>query len=241
MTQALDLSYIPGTNDSLRSFDLHVPSLHTARESPMIIFVHGGAWRSSQRGQVPIPALARNLAEASNAPVLVPNYRLTPSKDILHFLDFITSDAWPGVPELKFTPTGTRLYLLGHSAGAHILSSIFLDSSAAFPSLTPPPAVLKAARGIVMTEGIYDIDLLLAKFPDYRQWFIAADASTTGLALREGSPENLRWLVIHSKGDTLVDQPQSDAIVAHLGTLYGGGAAADARGDAQRRPIRRGA
>lgn len=130
------------------------------------------------------------------------------------------------------------MYLLGHSAGAHILSSIFLDSSAAFPSLTPPPAVLKAARGIVMTEGIYDIDLLLAKFPDYRQWFIAAvfgdrasyaDASTTGLALREGSPENLRWLVIHSKGDTLVDQPQSDAIVAHLRTLYGGGAATDAR------------
>jgi len=215
----------------------------------MIVFVHGGAWGSMDKSDYQV--LARQLAVASSYPVLVPNYRLTTkandfrhpghAEDILHFLDFVASGSWPGIPQLKFNPAGRGMYLLGHSAGAHILSSIFLDSSAVTPSLTPPPMVLQAARGIAMSEGIYDLDLFLARFPAVREWFLAAafgeresyaDASTTRLPLRKAGDvdnANLRWLIIHSKGDTLVDQPQSDAMYAHLRALYGEGAAADAR------------
>jgi acetyl esterase/lipase len=169
----------------------------------------------------------------------VPNYRLTNKHnqlrhpthagDILAFLTFITT--WEGIPD-AFDPAGRRMCLAGHSAGAHILTSIFLDSSAATPSLTPTPAVLQAVRGIAVSEGIYDIDLFIARFPETRAWFIApafgdlssyADFSTTRYALRKDS--DLRWLVIHSPGDTLVDMPQSDAMYANLRALYG--AAAD--------------
>ncbi|KAJ6455671.1 Alpha/Beta hydrolase protein [Mycena sanguinolenta] len=244
MDEFSDVSYIPGTSNPLQSFDLYVP-MPAQERSPMIAFVHGGAWRGGDKAAH--QDLARRLAAASNCPVLVPNYRLTPpvetqenqfrhpghAEDILRFLEFLASGE---IPQIKFNPRGRGLYLLGHSAGAHILSSIFLDSSAVTPTLTPSPAVLQATRGIAMTEGIYDLDVLLARFPSYREWFIAAafgdresyaDASTTRFGVRREA--DLRWLVIHSKGDTLVDQPQSDAIYAHLRALYGGGAAADAR------------
>ncbi|KAF7338371.1 putative kynurenine formamidase [Mycena venus] len=242
MDKVLDVSYIVGANDRFRCFDLHVPP-QAAEDSPMIVFVHGGAWRSEDKSDY--QDLARQLAAASSYPVLVPNYRLTPNaptadnqfrhpghaEDVLRFLDFITSGTWNGIPG-KFSPAGRGMYLLGHSAGAHILSSIFLDSSAVFPSLTPSDAVLRAARGLAMSEGIYDVDLLLARFPAYREWFIASvfgdresypDASTTRLSLRkpEAEKSDLRWLIIHSTGDTLVDQPQSDAMYVHLRALYG--------------------
>ncbi|KAJ6496588.1 Alpha/Beta hydrolase protein [Mycena vitilis] len=232
MNQHLDISYVPGADDRLHRFDLHVPP-HFSKDSSAIIFVHGGAWRGEDKADH--QAMAHQLAAASNSPVLVPNYHLTTNtnklihpghaEDILRFLEFLTT--WDGIPDV-FDPKGRGLYLVGHSAGAHILSSIFLDSSVATPSLTPSPALLHAAKGVVLSEGIYDIDLLLARFPTYRAWFIAsafgdlpsyADAATTTLPMRKDAA-HLRWLVVHSTGDTLVDMPQSDAIYEHLRVLY---------------------
>ncbi|KAJ7710004.1 alpha/beta-hydrolase [Mycena rosella] len=239
-TTEYDIPYIPNNPSPLLRFDLYAPDA-CPRDSPLLVFVHGGAWRAEDKADNDFRTLASRLASASNCPVLVPNYRLTTehnqfrhpghAADILAFLVFLTT--WPGVPNV-FDPAGRPMYLMGHSAGAHILTSIFLDSAHVFPSLTPPSPVLQAVRAIVLSEGIYDIDLLLARFPEYRGWFIAAafgdresyaDVSTTSLSLREGS--DLRWLVIHSAGDTLVDMPQSDTMDAHLRGLYG--PAADTR------------
>ncbi|KAJ7925052.1 hypothetical protein B0H13DRAFT_1469957, partial [Mycena leptocephala] len=99
---------------------------------------------------------------------------------------------------------------------AHILSSIFLDSSAISPTLTLSPLVLRVTKGIALSEEIFDINLLLTHFPEYRDWFMAAafgdrvsyaDFSATLLLLWEPESEHasLQWLVIHSTGDTLVD------------------------------------
>jgi len=170
---------------------------------------------------------------------VVPNYRLTKdsdgsnairhpihSQDILEFFTFLMS-SWDG---LGCTVDRSKIYLIGHSCSAHMLASIFLDSSAATPVLTPPPEVINAVQAIVLSEGIYDIDLLLSRFPKYREWFIApafgdkpsyADFSITRLPLRK-TEDDIRWLVIHSKGDTLVDLTQSDEMYKHLLRLYTG-------------------
>ncbi|KAJ7899247.1 Alpha/Beta hydrolase protein [Mycena olivaceomarginata] len=229
--ELVDIPYIADSKDRHLAFDLYSPP--SATDGSMIVFVHGGAWGADD-----------NWPSLPTAPILVPNYRLTTkangfrhpghAEDILHFLEFLT--VWDGIPDI-FNPAGRGMYLLGQSCGAHILSSIFLDSSAISPTLTPSPSVLRATKGIALSEGIFDIDLLLTRFPEYRDWFIAAafgdqvsyaDFSATLLPLREPESEHasLRWLMIHSTGDTLVDQPQSDAMYAHLRALYG--AAADA-------------
>jgi hypothetical protein len=107
-----------------------------------------------------------------------------------------------------------------------MLASIFLDSSSISPILSPPLSLLTAIQAIIVSEGIYDIDLLLSRFPSYRKWFIEpafrplqsyVDFSTTTLPLRTS---HIRWLLIHSKGDTLVDQQQSEAMYLHLCKLY---------------------
>lgn len=122
----------------------------------------------------------------------------------------------------------TRIYLMGHSCSAHMLTSIFLDSSPVSPTLTPSLPLQAAVQAIIMSEGIYDLDLLLSTFPSYREWFVEnafgqresyADFSTTKFRLRN-SATHIRWLVIHSKGDSLVDAPQSEAIYTHLCEMH---------------------
>jgi hypothetical protein len=142
------------------------------------------------------------------------------AEDILHFLTFLTT--WEGPQGLGRVYDARRLYLMGHSCSAHMLASIFLDSSSISPTLSPPLPLLCATQAIIMSEGIYDIDLLLSHFPPYREWFIEpafrplqsyVDFSTTKFPLRSS---HIRWLVIHSKGDTLVDQLQSESMYKHL-------------------------
>jgi acetyl esterase/lipase len=163
--------------------------------------------------------------------VAVPNYRLSTTedirhpdhaKDILRFLEFVIT--WGG-------PCGTSVYnpnrlcLMGHSCGAHMLSSIFLEpTTQADDTLRPSAELLKSTTAIIMSEGIYDIDLLLSSFPAYRAWFIEAsfgrrstyrDVSVTKMIPR-AECHQLRWLIVHSKGDTLVDEAQSEAMYQHL-------------------------
>lgn len=103
-----------------------------------------------------------------------------------------------------------------------MLASIVLDS--ATPSLTPTAQLLKSIRGVIMSEGIYDLDILLQSFPDYRQMFVAnafEDRGSYGqfsvAKMKERDGRGLiRWLVIHSTKDTLVDLVQSQVMFDHL-------------------------
>jgi len=228
-----DIPYAPPPLHPLRCFDLYLPSSSTldgkdpispAQSRPsdsdyvvgelhtVICFIHGGAWRAEDKSLH--HSLALSLLSSSHLPVLVPNYRLSPAithpthaLDVLDFLEFIIA---------KYQCK--NVYLVGHSCAAHMLSTIFLDA----PELpTVSSAVLAATKAVVLSEGIYDIPLLLRSFPDYLDWFIA-DAFPTSpypsvntLQPRSGAT-HMRWLILHSEADTLVDQVQSEAMVQHL-------------------------
>ncbi|KAG6818192.1 hypothetical protein H0H87_000097 [Tephrocybe sp. NHM501043] len=238
----LDIPYTADTADRLRQLDVLLPSQPVPAEPlPLLVFIHGGAWRSDDKHDH--RDLARTLATATGYPVAVPNYRLTPknppdndlfrhpghAEDLLDALRFLIT--WPGPSNVGSLYDPHSLYLMGHSCSAHMLSSIFLASSSVTPSLTPDPSIRQAAKGIVMSEGIYDIDLLIKSFPTYLDWFIRptfghlpsyATFSTTTFPLID---THIKWLVIHSKGDTLVDLQQSEVIYQHLCSLYGNDAA----------------
>ncbi|KAF8274965.1 hypothetical protein EI94DRAFT_1712087, partial [Lactarius quietus] len=90
--------------------------------------------------------------------------------------------------------------------------------------------LLRAIQGVIFSEGIYNIDALLLSFPNYRDWFIANafgemsnynQYSVTSTPLREGA-SHIHWIIIHSKGDTLVDVNQSQGMYEHLRSLHEG-------------------
>ncbi|KAF5381054.1 hypothetical protein D9615_003879 [Tricholomella constricta] len=233
----VDIAYTTAApTDALRQLDLYLPVIHSP-PPPLVVFFHGGAWRAEDKADH--KKLARSLVSATGFAVVVPNYRLTPrdppgddhfrhpghAEDALQALIFLTT--WQGPSALGPIYDPDRLYLMGHSCSAHMLSSIFLDSSSITPTLTPPPSLFKAVKAIVMSEGIYDLDLLLTSFPDYLAWFVRptfgrrasyAPFSTNAFSLID---THIKWLIIHSKGDTLVDLPQSEAMYRRLCELNG--------------------
>lgn len=110
-----------------------------------------------------------------------------------------------------------------------MLASILLDSSE--PALVPPVELLRAVRGVIFSEGIYDIDALLQSFPAYRDWFIRDTFgdlptydrySATKMTLREGAI-HISWIIVHSSGDTLVNAFQSQEMYHHMQSLHQGG------------------
>jgi len=225
-----DIPYTVSLENPLLTFDLYSnPQIRMPQ--PLICFVHGGAWRADDKKAH--AALARRLVTLTNCPVAVPNYRLSHenqtgddivrhplhAEDILHFLIFLLSWA----DQNCYDPT--KLFLMGHSCSAHMLSCIFLDTSVVVPRLVPPPPLIQAVKGIIMTEGIYDIDRLLSRFPAYLEWFIAVSFgphnSYSQFSVIGCAPRNpdVHWLIVHSKGDTLVDRSQSDAMLEHLHTF----------------------
>lgn len=171
---------------------------------------------------------ARQTLPLARCSVALLNYRLTTPDDplrhpahctdVLHALDFLHTPP----PLLAGTYDPTQIHLAGHSCGAHILASLFMThANDAFPS--PSPDLASHVRSISLSEGLYDLDLLLLSFPSYRRFFIV-DAFGDHASYRPFSPAfypatlnpACRWLIIHSKGDRLVDLPQSNAMLAAL-------------------------
>ena len=109
-----------------------------------------------------------------------------------------------------------------------MLASLLLDppeGEGAPSDLRPSAAVIKAIKGVVLVEGIHDLDLLLKTFPSYRDFvegaFPGSDLSpfsVTRYKVREGV--QIRWLVMQSRGDTLIDEPQAASMYAHLQSEY---------------------
>ncbi len=126
--------------------------------------------------------LAIRLVSVTGCPVAVPNYRLTPpsptpetqlhhpahAEDILASLEFLIGPSSP-VFDIYAKNVSLDFYLIGHSCSAHMLTTIFLDSSRVTPTLTPSPTLLAGVKAITMSEGIYDIDLLIKNFPAYER------------------------------------------------------------------------
>ncbi|KAH6918676.1 Alpha/Beta hydrolase protein [Coprinopsis sp. MPI-PUGE-AT-0042] len=236
--RALGIPYCASAQeDPFRQFDAY--AVQGSGPRPLLIFVHGGAWRSEDKADH--AQLAQQLALATLCPVFVPNYRLTAktipglrhpahAEDILQFLEFILGWKPSEHPKIASAMDAQQIYLVGHSCSAHMLASILLDSDAVTPSLAPTAQLLEAVKGVILSEGIYDLDLLLKTFPKYGAWFINEAFGTAQsyseydinhYQLRPLDNRTAYWLIIHSTGDDLIDTDQSKTMYAHLCNLYG--------------------
>jgi len=182
------------------------------RSSSILLFylLHPFATRFVERSNSPVALVNYSLTTPSTASVVHPMH----ARDVLDAINFILSD-----PSLQDAFDHSTIHIAGHSCGAHIVTSIFLDSS----FLSPSQSLISAVKSISLSEGLYDLDLLLSTWPDYRSYVQPAFGdhldfrkfSTVHYPLRDHS-HHIRWFIIHSTGDKLVDLPQSMSIYQHL-------------------------
>ena len=199
-----DLAYGP---DPAQVLDLFLPE-----EGPtgLIVFVHGGAWQGGSRHEY--DRVAARLRREGRAVATV-DYRLSPGvRHPAHAEDVARALAWLRAHAAQYGFVPSRIVAVGHSAGAHILATIATD---------PKLLAQASPAGFVGLEGIYDVPDLARRWPTYPDWFLKKAfgpeagwpaASPTRRKLAAQTP----WLLVHSKGDELVDMGQMEAYAAHL-------------------------
>jgi arylformamidase len=108
----LDLAYGDHPSEKLDVFRADVPN------SPVLVFLHGGYWRSLDKRDHSF--VARPFVEAG-VTVVVPNYALCPAVTIPHItLQSVRAVAWTWRDIERFGGDPGRITVAGHSAGGQL-------------------------------------------------------------------------------------------------------------------------
>lgn len=104
--------------------DVYVPKQRAAA-LPVVVFFYGGSWRNGERADY---LFAAEALASRGYMAIVPDYRLYPE---VRFPAFIEDGAkavrWALDNAARFGGDPERLFLMGHSAGAHIATMLTLD------------------------------------------------------------------------------------------------------------------
>jgi acetyl esterase/lipase len=147
-----DLAYGPSAKQRL---DVYLPP--GAGRAPILVMVHGGAWMFGDKGSRGVVG-AKVEHWVMNGWILVSvNNRLLPeatpleqADDVAHALAFVQSRAaaWGG--------DATRIVLMGHSAGAHLVALL-----SAQPSLAANAGASRWAGTVVLDSAALDLETLM--------------------------------------------------------------------------------
>ena len=118
-----DVAYRSGPRPSGRqALDVYSPVRPNA---PVVVFLYGGGWRDGRKESYRF--LAAELARLGFVTV-VPDYRVYPEVRFPGFLfDAAEAVAWTKRNIAQYGGDPKRLFVMGHSAGAHIAAMLTLD------------------------------------------------------------------------------------------------------------------
>lgn len=141
-----DISYGDAPQQRL---DVYVPTRPAQASRPLVVFWHGGRWTFGDKNEYRFVAEA--LCEIDCVAVL-PNYRHYPLVRLAGFMDDAARAArWGAAHAMAFGADPNRVYLMGHSAGAHMAALLTLDGRY-FAAQGGAPAL----AGLIGLSGPYD-------------------------------------------------------------------------------------
>jgi acetyl esterase/lipase len=109
---------------SRQKLDVYVPK-GLKKPAGVVVFFYGGDWRSGEKGNYRFVAQA--LASKGFVAVL-PDYRLYPETTFPGFVeDGARAVRWTRDNAERYGGDPRRIYLMGHSAGAHVAAMLTLD------------------------------------------------------------------------------------------------------------------
>jgi arylformamidase len=144
----------------VEQFDLYAAA---APNAPVCVFLHGGAWRLGEARNYAFPAEAIVGAGAHFAALDFDNV-VTTGGDLMPIADQVRrAVAWVYSSAVSFGADPRRLYVCGHSSGAH-LAGVVLTTDWARDFGLPADAI----RGGLVISGMYDLEpVRLSSRSDY--------------------------------------------------------------------------
>ncbi|MDB5392493.1 MAG: Alpha/beta hydrolase fold-3 domain protein [Planctomycetaceae bacterium] len=155
-----------GANRNQTSLDVYAPE--TGKDLPVMIWIHGGAWRIGDKSRLEEKPKVFN----DKGFVFVSiNYRLDPmvdykgqGTDVAKAIRYVHDHA----PEFHGAPD--QIFLMGHSAGAHLAALVATNER----YLEAEKLKLSAIKGVILLDGAaYDIphQIELAALPKMKEMY----------------------------------------------------------------------
>lgn len=177
-------SQAPAKKTSGQTIDLYGPVAKCETLRPVVLYIHGGGWRRGDKamvGEKPRAFVERGYLLASA------NYRLHESVSPREqAADVGAAVKWLHDHGREYGGDPETIFLMGHSAGAHLVALVSTDERL----LQACGLDLSAVRGVVLLDGAgYDVpkQMAAATLPRSKQLFSAAFGDDPS-AQREASP-----------------------------------------------------
>ena len=196
-------------DDARQRLDVYVPRAKPAQSpAPVVVFFYGGRWQEGHRSRY---LFAAEALTAQGFVVVVPDYRVYPAVQYPGFLeDGARAVAWTRREIARFGGDTSRIFLMGHSAGAHIAAMLAYDEE----FLARQGLRRADVRGVIGLAGPYDF--LPLTDADLVGVFSAApslEATQPIRYVRGGEPPSL---LITGDADTTVKPGNTVRLAARL-------------------------
>lgn len=199
-------------SDERQLLDVYVPQAGDEEGRPVVVFIYGGGWTEGSRDRYRFVASA--LAERGLITV-IPDYRLHPEGAFPVFVsDAALAVAWTLREISRYGGDPARVFLMGHSAGAHIAALLALDRR----HLEAAGSSSDVIRGMIGLSGAYDFQLTSAPL---REVFGAVPdfLDTQPVAFARGDAPPL--LLLHGAKDRIAAPRQSESLAGRIGAAGG--------------------
>jgi acetyl esterase/lipase len=199
--------------DERQKLDIYVPTAKSDKPYPVLVFFHGGAWRDGDREGYGF--LGRAFA-ARGIVTVVADYRKAPKHRFPSFVqDAASAIAWVNSNISKHQGDPGKLFIMGHSAGAHLIMMAALDKQwLAAKGLDP--SIIKGAIGLA---GGYDFLPLTTDSSKIAlgQWPVLTETQPITYARADAPP----LLLLTGDADTVVKPRNSTSLQAKMESLGG--------------------
>ncbi|NJS37141.1 MAG: alpha/beta hydrolase [Brachymonas sp.] len=149
-TCRLDIAY---GDQALQKLDVF-PSTSLAKKAPVLIFIHGGYWRSMDKADHHFVAPAFT----SEACVVIPNYPLCPAVNMEQLvLSVVQSLVWVYQHIAQFGGDPSRISVVGHSAGGHLAAMML----ACQWQKVSPKLPQQLVRNALSLSGLHDLQPIM--------------------------------------------------------------------------------
>jgi acetyl esterase/lipase len=202
-----DIAYGPEPQQRL---DVYVPG-SAAPPRAAVVFWHGGRWREGDKADYRFVGAA--LAQSGYV-TLVANYRHYPQVKMPGFMqDAAQAVLWAAAHVDQYGGSRERLYLMGHSAGAHLAALLTLDPRYFAAAGQAAPRI----AGVIGLSGPYDFLPFLEA--DVQDMFGPPELYPESQPINFVRAEAPPMLLVHGLNDDTVKPKNSRNLAAALGAL----------------------
>ncbi len=132
-----------------RKLDIYLPE-KISGDTPVVVFFYGGEW---QYGSKDIYLFVGQALAARGIIAIIPDYRVYPEVKFPGFLeDAAAAVAWAKAEAPRYGGNPDKLFIMGHSAGAHIAAMVAIDPQ----WLDAHGMKINDLKGLIGLAGPYD-------------------------------------------------------------------------------------